>query len=318
MKSAEHNLYLNFTKSVVNSFEDFVSCVDKHGEVLSDEELIQDLRRIGKKLKEFHNSLKIREKFISITFSGKKLQTVFNKWENKERVRNSIKLETHTEEKSAETNSIKLETYDKEKSAKTHSNEKPIEEVDEFELIISNRIVDPNFTKRDAVLSTEVSSTSVKDESFDAESTAKLTRKEVELIRKFKIENVKEQWIRNNEGFYVEEYTPGSWKCSPCKLDNLSIANIISHLSGTKHQKKIDLKKREVSETRKSEYNYDSDLSSTLTDVEPELLKKQNGADIIIPFRGFYCNACSSTINSEESLKLHINGGKHRKNCESS
>lgn len=147
--------------------------------------------------------------------------------------------------------------------------------------------------------------------------TFQLSKKEAEIVRQFGAENVKKEWIVGSNGFYVEKSISGNWKCNPCKLDALSYANIISHASGKGHIKKLDNYNRETSATRqKIDSTFNSELSF-LSDTELELMKKENGANIIVPFNGFYCNACRGSLNSKEAVKLHTNGGKHRKNCES-
>ncbi|XP_065217947.1 uncharacterized protein LOC135843844 [Planococcus citri] len=311
MSQSEKNIYLNFTKSIVDGFEEFVTNVEKHDAVIGD------------------NELKCKLKLIS-----KKLQTIFNKWENTPDKKNTNMNNSTVEESSTraviKTIDTKPETLKRSKSW------------DEFESMIASSVGDTEPAPISKVSTTEISSStssklefsildclttlvSKMDESetpTSNDNSPPLTRKEAEIIRKFKIENVKEEWVRGSNGFYVEQIQPGTWKCKPCDLPALSYANIISHVSGKAHFKKIcyyNRDSRDSSETRRSknDITVNTDLSDILSDIEPDLMKKDNGADIIVPFKGYYCNACCGTLNSEEALRLHVTGGKHRKNCES-
>lgn len=50
---------------------------------------------------------------------------------------------------------------------------------------------------------------------------------------------VDEKLILGPDGFYVEELTPGFWKCDACNAVNLPLNNLLSHINGKNHKKKI-------------------------------------------------------------------------------
>lgn len=54
--------------------------------------------------------------------------------------------------------------------------------------------------------------------------------------------DINESLIVGPNGFYVEEITTGFWKCNSCDANNLPLNNLLAHLNGKTHKKKINFK----------------------------------------------------------------------------
>ncbi|XP_065218681.1 uncharacterized protein LOC135844407 [Planococcus citri] len=142
----------------------------------------------------------------------KKLQTVMSKWDRKlERV-------THTETNNS-CSSFKVPVL-------TNTGNGGIDDI-------------VNFSK---VSRCSVGSTTEIDPkpgcSYNTSSTDYDQEKKLMMVFK----DTDEQLYLGAAGFYVEGITEGFWKCNPCDANNLPLNNLLSHVNGKAHKKKINFK----------------------------------------------------------------------------
>ncbi|KAL8554890.1 hypothetical protein ACS0TY_002896 [Phlomoides rotata] len=97
---------------------------------------------------------------------------------------------------------------------------------------------------------------------------------------------------------------PQEWTCEICKVTTTSETTLNAHLQGSKHRSNCESLKRSM-------FHAEDTRSSSSSDSPPEIPPIKNSR------QEWTCDICKVTTTSETTLNAHLQGSKHRSNCES-
>ncbi|KAL8554888.1 hypothetical protein ACS0TY_002896 [Phlomoides rotata] len=97
---------------------------------------------------------------------------------------------------------------------------------------------------------------------------------------------------------------PQEWTCEICKVTTTSETTLNAHLQGSKHRSNCESLKRSM-------FHAEETRSSSSSDRPPEIPPIKNSR------QEWTCDICKVTTTSETTLNAHLQGSKHRSNCES-
>ncbi|KAL8541757.1 hypothetical protein ACS0TY_002857 [Phlomoides rotata] len=97
---------------------------------------------------------------------------------------------------------------------------------------------------------------------------------------------------------------PQEWTCEICKVTTTSETTLNAHLQGSKHRSNCESLKR-------SKFHAEETRSSSSSDRPPEIPPIKNSR------QEWACDICKVTTTSKTNLNAHLQGSKHRSNCES-
>ncbi|KAL8541758.1 hypothetical protein ACS0TY_002858 [Phlomoides rotata] len=97
---------------------------------------------------------------------------------------------------------------------------------------------------------------------------------------------------------------PQEWTCEICKVTTTSETTLNAHLQGSKHRSNCESLKRSM-------FHAEETRSSSSSDRPPEIPPIKNSR------QEWTCDICKVMTTSETTLNAHLQGSKHRSNCES-
>ncbi|KAL8554892.1 hypothetical protein ACS0TY_002896 [Phlomoides rotata] len=97
---------------------------------------------------------------------------------------------------------------------------------------------------------------------------------------------------------------PQEWTCEICKVTTTSETTLNAHLQGYKHRSNFE-------SLKSSKFHAEDTISSSSSDSPPEIPPIKNSR------QEWTCDICKVTTTSEATLNAHLQGFKHRSNCES-
>jgi len=157
--------------------------------------------------------------------------------------------------------------------------------------------VDPGFPK-----SCEVCNIVLKRKlEYDAHMTGKRHKKELKKkqIQEKLVKKQAEAEEQKTEDFIVIDPKTSLRTCTVCSLGFESPMVEQSHMNGKKHKAKVDML-----------------LNKRLPQAQP-MPPKQPAKQPLPPKKGYVgrCELCDLNYTSQEVMKTHLNGKKHKKNC---
>lgn len=278
MQQPEQNLHLKTTQKMVENFEFFVLQLEKLNEPVTDVTLVRSLRIISKKL-----------------------QSVFNKWDQKQKklsVGTSASAPDSTGTEDLIFGSTDSEIPPREVDTNAVATHDEAEDSDDFEMTIETLVEgekEDKISKRDTKkMRIETTPSMKKSAEPSAGISNAISVKNGDILRRLQEEGIDKILVTGTEGLCIGlDAAKSTWNCIVCDLGELSVANLKSHVNGRQHKKKL------VSQNTSRE----SSLSRMNADGSNV---KANVPDYVQAVEHFFCGKCSLTLTTKEALNSHL------------